>query len=100
MQSLTTQAVLPIAFAVRSAEAYWVQAVLGMLLPGREVPLGVVTGRVEIADSGYEIHHVEGITKKLEYANDAGFSRIVLPSGEFDEFDGDVNYAATTDAQD
>jgi hypothetical protein len=66
----------------RSAEAYWVQAVLGLLLPGREIPLGVVTGKVEDANGAFEVHHVEGIAKKLEYANNAGFSRIVLPGQE------------------
>lgn len=79
----------------RSAEAYWVQAVLGMLLPGRELPLGVVTGRVETVDGAYEIHHVQGISKKLEYANNAGFSRVILPSGESDDSDGDMNSAAS-----
>lgn len=84
----------------RSAEAYWVQAVLGMLLPGREVPLGVVTGRVESADGAYEIRHVEGISKKLEYANDAGFSRVVLPSRESDESDDQLNDVAIAVGQD
>jgi len=69
----------PYRLSGRSAEAYWVQAVLGMMLPGRELPLGVVTGRVQMANGIEEIHHVEGIDKKLEYANNAGFSRVVLP---------------------
>ena len=90
----------PYRLSGRSAEAYWVQAVLGMLLPGREVPLGVVTGRVEMADGGYEIRHVDGISKKLEYANNVGFSRVVLPSGESDESTDDVNDADGQDAHD
>lgn len=69
----------PYRLSGRSAEAYWVQAVLGMMLPGRELPLGVVTGRVQMVQGIEEIHHVEGIDKKLEYANNVGFSRIVLP---------------------
>ena len=69
----------PYCLSGRSAEAYWVQAVLGMLLPGGEIPLGVVTGRIQMVDGIEEIHRVNGIDKKLEYANNAGFSRIVLP---------------------
>lgn len=90
----------PYRLSGRSAEAYWVQAVLGMLLPGREVPLGVVTGRVEMADGGYEIRHVDGISKKLEYANNVGFSRVVLPTGELQESADDVNDAYGQDAHD
>jgi hypothetical protein len=74
----------PYRLSGRSAEAYWVQAVLGMMLPAREIPLGVVTGRVQVVDGVEEIRHVEGVAKKLEYANNAGFSRVVLPSTEFE----------------
>jgi hypothetical protein len=67
----------------RSAEAYWTQAVLGLMLPAGEIPLGVVTGCIEKTTGGaYELRHVEGIGKKLEYANNAGFSRVVLPGLE------------------
>jgi hypothetical protein len=86
----------------RSAEAYWVQAVLGMMLPGRQIPQGVVTGRVQVSDGVDEICHVEGIQKKLEYANNAGFSRVVLPSTNLEELDTDSNDAseAKTDHRD
>lgn len=83
----------------RSAEAYWVQTVLGMMLPGRELPLGIVTGRVEVADGAYELHHVDGISKKLEYANTSGFSRVILPSPQFDDAD-DMNTATSVDTLD
>ena len=69
----------------RSAEAYWVQAVLGLLLPARDVPLGVVTGRIEYHDEDFEIHDVKGVEAKLEYANRAGFPRVVLP-GDRDDY--------------
>jgi hypothetical protein len=69
----------PYRLSGRSAEAYWAQAVLGLMSPGRELPLGVVTGRIQMIDGVEEIHYVEGIEKKLQYANSAGFSRVVLP---------------------
>ncbi len=77
--------------AGRSAEAYWTQAVLGLLLPGSQLPTGVVTGKVVDADGAFELRHVEGIRKKLEYADRAGFSRIVLPPGEEDEVEAFQN---------
>lgn len=64
----------------RSAEAYWAQALLGLMLPGAQTPLGVVTGRIERMNGLDEIHHVEATDKKLAYANNAGFSRIVIPA--------------------
>lgn len=69
---------LPYRLSGRSAEAYWAQAVLGLMLPGGQIPLGVVTGRIDEADGMYVMRHVKGIDKKLEYANLAGFSRVVL----------------------
>ena len=64
----------------RSAEAYWCQAVLGLLLPGGQIPLGVATGRIEKkVDGGYDIHGVEGLKEKLKYASNVGFPRLVLP---------------------
>lgn len=81
----------PYRLSGRSAEAYWVQAVLGMMLPSRQIPQGVVTGRVQMSDGVDEICHVEGIEKKLEYANNAGFSRVVLPSTNLEELDIDAN---------
>ena len=73
----------------RSAEAYWVQAVLGLLLPAGELPLGVVTGKIEYNDSTFELGVVDGIGAKLDYANRAGFPRIVLPGvlEDITEFD-------------
>lgn len=74
----------------RSAEAYWAQVVLGMLFPEGQTPYGVVTGRIEEADGAFEIRWVEGIDKKLEYANNAGFSRVILPGSEADDAPLDV----------
>ncbi len=74
-----------------SAEAYWVQAVLGLLLPAREIPLGVVTGRIIYADGAYELGDVQGIKAKLEYAHRAGFPRIVVPGSpeDYSKFDAE-----------
>lgn len=69
----------------RSAEAYWVQVVLGMLLPEGKIPFGVVTGCINDNNGAFEIGYVDGISKKLEYANNAGFSRVILPGDEQDE---------------
>ena len=83
----------------RSAEAYWAQAILGLLLPAGEIPLGVVTGYIERAGGAYELRHVDGVEKKLEYANNAGFSRVVLPGLETDysEFDEATAGASNAD---
>ena len=43
----------------RSAEAYWAQALLGLMLPGTQIPLGVVTGRIETINGLDELRHVE-----------------------------------------
>lgn len=86
----------------QSAEAYWTQAVLGMLLPEGQTPHGVVTGRIEAAEGAFEIRWVEGIDKKLEYANNAGFSRVILPGSEIDECQVEVSdgrLAGTRDRQ-
>lgn len=84
----------------RSAEAYWVQVVLGMLLPEGQMPYGVVTGRIEEADGAFEIRWVEGIEKKLEYANNAGFSRVILPGSEADEVPLDMASGAPPGTRD
>lgn len=69
----------------RSAEAYWVQVALGMLLPEGKIPFGVVTGCINENNGAFDIGYVDGISKKLEYANNAGFSRVILPGDEQDE---------------
>lgn len=84
----------------RSAEAYWVQCVLSLMLPSGDLPMGVCTGTVSYRDNEYEIGIVEGVAAKLEYANRAGFPRAIVPgvSREYydadpfsdDEFDDDV----------
>lgn len=85
----------------RSAEAYWLQAVLGLLLPGGQYPLGVVTGCIEPHGGRYEIHPVEGLRAKLEYANIVGFPRIVLASlaSKPDEFVGEEIEGSQTEDQ-
>lgn len=65
--------------AGRSAEAYWVQAALSLMLPGAPDPRGVATGRIESAGGTFEIKPVRGIRNKLIFANNMGFSRIILP---------------------
>ena len=71
----------------RSAEAYWAQAALALLLPGSEIPLGVVTGCIDSIDGAYKLGPVEGVFKKLEYFNNLGRSRIILPASESQEMD-------------
>jgi len=69
----------------RSAESYWVQVVLGLLLPQHRVPFGVVTGIIEDpANSGeYVIGRVDGLEAKLQYASQTGFlGRMVLPNND------------------
>ncbi|KCZ85076.1 hypothetical protein HAD_05325 [Hyphomonas adhaerens MHS-3] len=75
----------------RSAEAYWVQCVLGLLLPAREIPLGLCTGRVEYLDGEFEMEDVAGVVAKLEYANRAGVPRVVLPGDRQEYFEGGVD---------
>ncbi len=70
--------------AGRSAEAYWAQVVLGLLLPRQQIPMGVVTGRIDVGDSSYELRNVAGIWKKLEYADRAGFPRVIVPGSQED----------------
>lgn len=73
----------------RSAEAYWVQCVLGLLLPSREVPLGLCTGKIEYLDGEFEMQEVDGVVAKLEYANRAGVPRVVLPGDRREYVDED-----------
>jgi len=63
----------------RSAEAYWVQCVLGLLLPARAVPLGLCTGTIEHQQGDFRMGDVAGIVAKLEYANRVGVPRIIIP---------------------
>lgn len=79
-----------------SAEAYWVQAVLGLLLPAREIPLGVVTGRIVYAEGSFELNAVMGIKEKLEYANRAGFPRVVVPGSPEDYSKSEAEEERTT----
>jgi len=69
----------------RSAEAYWAQVILGLLLPGGDMPFGVVTGQIEEADGAFEIHPVAGVLQKLQYAQRAGFSRVILSGADVGE---------------
>lgn len=71
----------------RSAEAYWVQCVLGLLLPAREVPIGLCTGQVSYSQGEYEIQDIAGVVAKLEYANRAGVPRVVVPGDRREFYD-------------
>ena len=71
--------------AGRSAEAYWVQVALGLLLPAGEIPMGAATGRVDYAEGAMKLRYVRGVKEKLQYANSAGFSRVVLPGSDLVE---------------
>ena len=62
----------------RSAEAYWVQCVLALLLPASDVPMGVCTGTIDYKDGEFEMGNVAGVAAKLDYANRAGFPRAVV----------------------
>ena len=73
----------------RSAEAYWVQCVLSLLLPGEDVPMGVCTGKIDYRDGEFEMGNVAGIAAKLEYANRAGFPRVVV-AGDSREYFGEL----------
>jgi hypothetical protein len=70
----------------RSAEAYWVQCALSLLLPSGDVPMGVCTGKIEYNDNEFEMGNVRGISAKLEYANRAGFPRVVIAGDRRDYF--------------
>jgi hypothetical protein len=70
----------------RSAEAYWLQCALSLLLPSSDVPMGVCTGKIEYHDSEFEMGNVRGISAKLEYANRAGFPRVVIAGDRRDYF--------------
>lgn len=71
----------------RSAEAYWTQCVLSLLLPGGDVPLSVCTGTVNYKDGEFEMGNVAGIAAKLEYANRAGFPRVVVAGDSREYFE-------------
>lgn len=73
----------------RSAEAYWVQCILSLMLPSGDLPMGVCTGSVSYRDGEYEIGLVEGVAAKLEYANRAGFPRAIVPGDSRDYFEDD-----------
>lgn len=85
-----------------SAEAYWVQCVLGLLLPAREIPMGAITGRILYAAGAYELDNVRGITAKLVYANRAGFPRVVLPGSadDYTRVDAEDGTSPAAEAQD
>lgn len=74
--------------ADRSAEAYWVQCILSLLLPSGDLPMGVCTGTVDYKDGEFEIGIVDGVAAKLEYANRAGFPRAIVP-GDSREYYGE-----------
>ncbi|MDD2867259.1 hypothetical protein [Neomegalonema sp.] len=74
--------------ADRSAEAYWVQCVLALLLPSGDLPMGLCTGTIDYHDGEFEVGNVKGVVEKLEYANRAGFPRVVVP-GDGRDFHGE-----------
>jgi hypothetical protein len=73
----------------RSAEAYWVQCALGLLLPAHEVPLGICTGVIDYADGEFEMKEVGGLLAKLKYANRSGTPRVVVPGDRSEYIDDD-----------
>ena len=73
----------------RSAEAYWVQCILSLMLPSGDLPMGVCTGTVNYKGGEYEIGIVEGVAAKLEYANRAGFTRAIVPGESRDYYEDD-----------
>lgn len=83
VQAYFPDAANPLELSDRSAEAYWTQVVLGLLLPARRVPLGVATGTVEARRTGeYVLGPVDerGLVVKLKYASQSGFmQKMVLP---------------------
>ena len=90
----------------RSAEAYWCQVALGLLLPARRPPLGVCTGTIEDPKGKHEylIGDVEGLEHKLLYASQVGtLDKMVLPNtaktktAVSSAFMGDQNSAVRTD---
>ena len=72
----------------RSAEAYWAQCVLSLLLPAGDVPLSACTGTIDYKDGEFEMGNVAGVAAKLEYANRAGFPRVVV-AGDSREYFGE-----------
>jgi hypothetical protein len=76
--------------ADRSAEAYWVQCILSLLLPSGDLPMGVCTGTIDYKDGEFEIGLVEGVDAKLEYANRAGFPRAIVPGDSRGYSGGDI----------
>ena len=73
----------------RSAEAYWVQCILSLMLPSGDLPMGVCTGTVSYRDGEFELGLVKGVAAKLEYANRAGFTRVIVPGDARDYFEDD-----------
>jgi len=69
--------------AGRSAEAYFTQVVLGLMLPEESKPDGAATGAIQYEEGFHRLSPVNGIREKLRYANSTGmFSRIILPEDE------------------
>lgn len=65
-----------------SAQAYWVQVALGLMLPAGRIPLGLVTGTVLNQRKGeYLLGDVEGLEQKLILASASGFlQKMILPA--------------------
>jgi hypothetical protein len=66
----------------RSAEGYWVQVALGLLLPGGRIPLGVCSATVEDPQHSHEyrLGTVLGVGAKLAFASRLGIlQKLVLP---------------------
>lgn len=72
--------------AGRSAEAYWAQCVLTLLLRSDALPIGVCTGTLVYEDGEYVMGNVGGVAEKLMYANRAGFARVVIPTERRDSY--------------
>lgn len=83
----------------RSAEAYWVQCVLGLLLPAHEVPMGLCTGKIEYNDGDFEMQDVGDVVEKLEYANRAGVPRVVIPGDRREFYDDSEEEGARVDVK-
>ncbi|MFL4468989.1 hypothetical protein ACERZ8_03555 [Tateyamaria armeniaca] len=66
----------------RSAEAYWAQACLSLLLDAGMAPAGVATGCIEEVQGALRVMPVGGLEQKLYYANGFGFSRVIVPGQE------------------
>lgn len=71
----------PLTLVGSSAQVYWTQVVLGLLLPAHRVPLGTATGTVlNCRNREYVLGEVLGLEAKLKYASQSGFlQKMVLP---------------------